>query len=335
MATLDGTLGGAWSAVGEKQLRWLNTTLANWPKDQPVLHLHAHAAVRVLPAVELLDPRLARGARDPQAVQQRHQRARPHAPGALQRDRQAALDRHAGHLVAVAVCARRRAAAHQADDPRRPGRPLRRRRLGQLTVQPAGRVDNEYKMWRKTVFADAPDDSGTDDNRNQVLSPRIADRPECRRTIMATHRWHAPLLAAGAAALLLLGRHRRAAGAQGAAHGRPDQGLRRGRSWSRCKLGDLLFHGDAAAEKQVGTQALAHRHGLRHVPPLRVGHAPARVPEVPGADERVRHAARHDQLVHREAQRGREDRLRQRGDEGAGGLHLLVEPQLQARPGRH
>jgi len=33
-------------------------------------------------------------------------------------------------------------------------------------------------LWgRKTVFAEAPADSGTDDNRNQVLSPRIADRP--------------------------------------------------------------------------------------------------------------------------------------------------------------
>jgi hypothetical protein len=46
----------------------------------------------------------------------------------------------------------------------------------QLTMQGSGRVENEYKMWRKTVFADAPDDSGTGDNRNQVLSPRIADR---------------------------------------------------------------------------------------------------------------------------------------------------------------
>ena len=43
-------------------------------------------------------------------------------------------------------------------------------------MTPQGRVENEYKMWRKTVFADQPADSGTEDNRNQVLSPRIADR---------------------------------------------------------------------------------------------------------------------------------------------------------------
>jgi hypothetical protein len=31
-------------------------------------------------------------------------------------------------------------------------------------------------MWRKQVFATNEWDSGTGDNRNQVLQPRIADR---------------------------------------------------------------------------------------------------------------------------------------------------------------
>jgi hypothetical protein len=39
-----------------------------------------------------------------------------------------------------------------------------------------GKVDQQYKMWRKTVFATADVDSGTGDNRNQILQPRIADR---------------------------------------------------------------------------------------------------------------------------------------------------------------
>jgi Icc protein len=47
----------------------------------------------------------------------------------------------------------------------------------QLSVAAGGKVDNEYRMFgRKQPFADAAVDSGTDDNRNQVLSPRIADR---------------------------------------------------------------------------------------------------------------------------------------------------------------
>jgi len=46
----------------------------------------------------------------------------------------------------------------------------------ELTVKGGTRVDNEYKMWRKDVYATAPEDMGTGDNVNQVLSPRIADR---------------------------------------------------------------------------------------------------------------------------------------------------------------
>jgi hypothetical protein len=45
-----------------------------------------------------------------------------------------------------------------------------------LAVAAGGRVENEYAMWRKDVFAEAPEDSGCADNRNQILQPRIADR---------------------------------------------------------------------------------------------------------------------------------------------------------------
>ena len=41
----------------------------------------------------------------------------------------------------------------------------------QLDVTDAGRVENEYMMWRKDILAEAPWDSGTGDNGNQVLSP--------------------------------------------------------------------------------------------------------------------------------------------------------------------
>jgi hypothetical protein len=48
----------------------------------------------------------------------------------------------------------------------------------QLTESDAGRIENEYVMWRKKedIFAEAPWDSGCADNVNQRLSPRIADR---------------------------------------------------------------------------------------------------------------------------------------------------------------
>src|SRR5207302_1474325 len=37
MATLDGSVAGAWAGVGRDQLEWLNRTLSNWPKAKPVV----------------------------------------------------------------------------------------------------------------------------------------------------------------------------------------------------------------------------------------------------------------------------------------------------------
>ena len=37
MATLDGSVAGAWAGVGRDQMQWLNQTLSNWPKDNPII----------------------------------------------------------------------------------------------------------------------------------------------------------------------------------------------------------------------------------------------------------------------------------------------------------
>src|SRR6266545_4284848 len=37
MATLDGSVAGAWAGVGRDQLDWLNGTLSSWAKDQPIV----------------------------------------------------------------------------------------------------------------------------------------------------------------------------------------------------------------------------------------------------------------------------------------------------------
>lgn len=37
MATLDGTVAGPWAGVGDDQIAWLQKTLADWPKDRPVM----------------------------------------------------------------------------------------------------------------------------------------------------------------------------------------------------------------------------------------------------------------------------------------------------------
>ena len=40
MATLDGTVAGAWAGVGRDQLDWLQKTLADWDKNKPVVLRH-------------------------------------------------------------------------------------------------------------------------------------------------------------------------------------------------------------------------------------------------------------------------------------------------------
>jgi hypothetical protein len=84
----------------------------------------------------------------------------------------------------------------------------------------------------------------------------------------------------------------------------------------QVKIGDLLFHGDAATAKQMNVvlsntgMACAMCH--------------------PFASD----ASRHDQLVYRETQPGREDRSRFGRDEGPGSIHLLVERGLGVGPGQ-
>jgi hypothetical protein len=49
--------------------------------------------------------------------------------------------------------------------------------VGWSRLTMADKVENEYVLWgRKDSFADAPWDSGTGDNINQRLSPRVADK---------------------------------------------------------------------------------------------------------------------------------------------------------------
>jgi Icc protein len=177
MATLDGTLGGAWSVIGEQQLRWLNTTLANWPKDRPVL-LFTHT-----PLYEYYPP-WNFWIRDWRAA---HEILKPFANVTnVHGHTHQVLYNEIGKLRSIGMLATSWPWPYAPEGVPALTKPMLRTDSGdhfdgvgwaQLTVQPTGRVDNEYKMWRKTIFAEAPADSGTDDNRNQVLSPRIADRP--------------------------------------------------------------------------------------------------------------------------------------------------------------
>ncbi len=81
------------------------------------------AALQDLQGVELLDRRRGAGAADPRAVQDRERHPWPHPSDALEPDRQHPVPRHALDGLAVALCPR---GAAQAHDPHEPRRSLRR-----------------------------------------------------------------------------------------------------------------------------------------------------------------------------------------------------------------
>ena len=177
MATLDGTLGGAWSAVGQKQLAWLSSTLSNWPKNQPVI-LFTHT-----PLYEYYPPWnfWIRDWRDA------HEILKPFANVTnVHGHTHQVLYNEVGRVRSIGMLATSWPWPYAPEGVPMLTRPMIRADPGdhfdgvgwsQLTMNANGRVDNEYKMWRKQIFADADWDAGTGDNRNQVLTPRIADRP--------------------------------------------------------------------------------------------------------------------------------------------------------------
>jgi len=177
MATLDGTLGGAWAAVGAEQLKWLNSNLSSWPKDKPVI-IFTHT-----PLWECYAPWnfWTRDWRDTHEVLKpfgnvTNIHGHVHQP----------LYNEIGKVRSIGMLATSWPWPYAPEGVPPLTKPMIRADpgdhfdgvgWGRHTVTAAGKVDSEYMMWRKEVFATADVDSGTGDNRNQVLTPRIADRP--------------------------------------------------------------------------------------------------------------------------------------------------------------
>jgi 3',5'-cyclic-AMP phosphodiesterase len=176
MATLDGSVAGAWAGVGRDQLQWLGKTLSNWPKDQPVVVFSHNPLYEYYPPWNFW----VRDWREVQEVLKPFTNVtniHGHTHQVLYNE--IGKMRSIGMLAtswpwpyapegvpALTRCMER------AD----PGDPFDGVGYSRLTLAAAGRVENEYVMWRKDVFADAPQDSGCADNANQVVHPRIADR---------------------------------------------------------------------------------------------------------------------------------------------------------------
>jgi len=175
MSALDGSMAGPWAGLGHAQLQWLQTALSDWDKSKPVI-VFSHT-----PLYEYYPPWnfWVRDWREAQEILQPFKNVtnfhgHVHQPvynemGNMRFFAQLATS-WPWPYPPQGVPALTRAMI-RVD----PGDPFDGVGWGTLGIA-NGRTDQQYMMWRKEVFATNPWDSGTGDNHNQVLQPRIADR---------------------------------------------------------------------------------------------------------------------------------------------------------------
>jgi hypothetical protein len=178
MATLDGSVAGAWAGVGLDQLKWLQTTIADWPKDKPLVVFSHNPLYEYYPPWNFW----VRDWREVQEV------LRPYSSVTnVHGHTHQVLYNEIGKMRSIGMLATSWPWPYAPEGVPALTRCMVRVDPGdhfdgvgwsQLTETAAGRIENEYIMWRKKedILADAPWDSGCADNVNQRLSPRIADR---------------------------------------------------------------------------------------------------------------------------------------------------------------
>ena len=177
MATLDGSVAGPWAGVGKDQLDWLGKTLSDWPKDKPVIVFSHNPLYEYYPPWNFW----VRDWKEVQEVLKPYNNVTN-----IHGHTHQVLYNEIGKMRSIGMLATAWTWPYAPTGVPKLTTPLVRVDPGdhfdgvgwsKLAVTAAGKVDNEYMMWRKDVFATTKVDSGTGDNDNQVLSPRIADRP--------------------------------------------------------------------------------------------------------------------------------------------------------------
>lgn len=175
MSALDGSQAGPWSGIGKKQMQWFQSAVADWNKGAPLIVITHTPVYEYYPGWNfwVRDWREAHEILKPfKNVINIH--GHVHQP----------LYNEIGNMKFIGQLATSwpwpyaptgvpelTKAMIRGD----PGDPFDAVGWG-LCNFAGGKVDQQYKMWRKQVFATADVDSGTGDNRNQILQPRIADR---------------------------------------------------------------------------------------------------------------------------------------------------------------
>src|SRR5688572_16729150 len=176
MATLDGSVAGAWAGVGRDQLEWLNRTLGSWPKNKPVVIFSHNPLYEYYPPWNFW-------VRDWREV---HEVLKPYTNVTnIHGHTHQVLYNEIGKLRSIGMLATSWPWPYAPQGVPALTKPMIRANPGdhfdgvgwaKHTVTAAQKVDYEYVMWRKDVYAEADADSGTGDNVNQILTPRIADQ---------------------------------------------------------------------------------------------------------------------------------------------------------------
>ena len=178
MATLDGSVAGAWAGVGRDQMQWLDQTLSNWPKGNPIIIFSHNPLYEYYPPWNFW----VRDWRELHEVLKSFTNV-TNVHGHTHQ----VLYNEVGKMRSIGMLATSWTWPYPPEGVPAltrckvrvdPGDHFDGVGWSQLSVGAGGRVENEYVLWRKKehIFADAPWDSGCADNVNQILRPRMADQ---------------------------------------------------------------------------------------------------------------------------------------------------------------
>ena len=176
MATLDGTVAGAWSGVGQDQLQWLSETLSDWDKARPVIIFSHNPLYEYYPPWNFW----IRDWREVQEV------LRPYANVTnIHGHTHQALYNEIGTMRSIGMLATSWPWPYAPEGVPAlttpqirtdPGNHLDGVGWNTLNFGADARTETTYNMWGRTQpLATAEVDSGTADNINQRIHPRIAD----------------------------------------------------------------------------------------------------------------------------------------------------------------
>jgi 3',5'-cyclic-AMP phosphodiesterase len=176
MATLDGSVAGAWAGVGRDQLQWLSKVVADWPKDRPLVVFSHNPLYEYYPPWNFW-------VRDWREVQEI---LRPYSNVTnIHGHTHQVLYNEIGKMRSIGMLATSWPWPYAPEGVPAltkcmirvdPGDTFDGVGWSRLTVNPAARVENEYVMWRTDILGDSAVDSGCADNGNQITHPRVADR---------------------------------------------------------------------------------------------------------------------------------------------------------------